>query len=179
MILTNTQPRSSREDAHSQPPDRSRVLERTNVIVLGEDVQTTVIHSKQPEETNTRAPYFVRVPRIVRLLEYGLTRFTLLQKWEGVVIEANEETFTSRLIDCHGELGEQQATFSNSELSPEERNQIEVGASFVWTIGYRHIGATRHRDSMIYFRRLPPWSVDELDVAKWKGEKLGRAISWE
>jgi hypothetical protein len=167
-------------DSQFDSPERPRVVRIvTGVSFLSRDAQLTVLQAKEPGETITREPHVVRIPRLLPSPENEATRFTLLQKWDGVVIEADKESFTSRLIDSHGELPAQQATFSNSELSPEEQNQIAVGASFVWTIGYRHIGTTRHRDSTIYFRRLPPWSADELDVAQSKAEKLGKAIGWK
>jgi hypothetical protein len=181
-VISTTMPVASSPmagDSQLYPPAESRVLMMKEVSLLGDDVQPTVLQSKEPEETMAREPDFLRIPRLVPALESEPIRFTLLQKWEGVVIEVDKESFTSRLIDSHGELPPQQATFCNSELSPEEEDQIAVGASFVWTIGYRHIGATRHRDSTIYFRRLPSWNVDELDVAQRKAESLGRAISWE
>jgi hypothetical protein len=121
----------------------------------------------------------VRVPRVVRSFDATKERFTLLQKWDGVVLEADAETFTARLFDSMGELPPQQATFSRAELSPEEETQIAVGAPFVWTIGYRHIGATRHRDSTFYFRRLPPWSTDEITTAQTRAEHVSTAIGWK
>lgn len=139
----------------------------------------TVLQAKATGETMAAERRIVRIPRVIRSPETGSERFTLLQKWDGVVLEADAETFTARLLDSHGELPPQQATFSRSELSPEEETQIAVGASFVWTIGYRHIGATRHRDSTIYFRRLPPWSEDELKSAQDRAENVSTAIGWK
>lgn len=127
----------------------------------------------------TGALRVVKVPRVIRASEATTERFTLLQKWDGVVLDADAETFTARLLDSHDELPPQQATFSRSELSPEEETQIAVGASFVWTIGYRHIGATRHRDSTIYFRRLPPWGEDEIKSARVRAENVSTAIGWK
>lgn len=120
----------------------------------------------------------VRVPRVVRASEVGTERFTLLQKWEGVVLEADAETFTARLLDSNGELPPHQATFSRNELSSEEAGQIALGAPFVWTIGYRH-RPSRERISYLYFRRLPPWSEDELKSARNRSEKGATAIGWK
>ncbi|MEQ1850482.1 MAG: hypothetical protein ABMA01_02710 [Chthoniobacteraceae bacterium] len=137
------------------------------------------IPTKSAEDTMAGAPLVVKVPRVIRAPEAATERFTLLQKWEGVVLDTDAKTFTARLLDSHDELPPQQATFSRSELSPEEETQIAVGASFVWTIGYRHIGATRHRDSTIYFRRLPPWSEDEIKSARVRAENVSTAIGWK
>ena len=181
MISTTTHVTSTSmaDDSHLCSPNQPRVRTVTDVSLLSRDAQPTVIQSKESGETMLRESRLMRIPRVLPSLEDEAIRFTLLQKWDGVVIEADRESFTTRLIDSHGELPPQQATFSNSELSPEEQDQIAVGAAFVWTIGYRHIGATRHRDSTIYFRRFPSWSVDELDVAQRKAENLDGAIRWE
>jgi hypothetical protein len=138
----------------------------------------TLVQAKAPEGTLTAERPVVKIPRVIRSPESGSERFTLLQKWDGLVLEADAETFTARLLDSSGELPPQQATFSRSELSPEEENQIAVGASFVWTIGYRH-NPSRERVSYLYFRRLPPWSVDELKSARDRSAKVSAAIGWK
>lgn len=145
---------------------------------LSRDGVLTVLQAKSSGETMSAERRVVRIPQVIRSQETGSARFTLLQKWDGVVLDADAEAFTARLLDSHGELQAQQATFSRSEISPEEQTQIAVGASFVWTIGYRHIGTTRHRDSTIYFRRLPPWCDDELKSARDRAEKTSTAIGW-
>ena len=117
-------------------------------------------------------------PRGVHVSEENHTRYKLLQKWEGVVLEMDEDSFTSRLIDSNAELPPHQATFARSELSPDEDSQIAVGAPFVWTIGYRH-KPSRERVSSIYFRRLPAWNEDELTSARQRGEQLSTAIAWK
>jgi len=105
--------------------------------------------------------------------------FGLLEKWDGVVLATDEKTFTARLYRADEPSRTTQAVFFKSELSPEERGQIQDGASFVWTIGYRHIGATRHRDSVIYFRRLVPWETQELKAAELRATNLKSTIGWE
>lgn len=140
--------------------------------------QVITVPARSTGETMTGAPQVVKIPRVIRSAEAATERFTLLQKWDGVVLEADAETFTARLLDSHGEMPPQQATFSRSELSPQEETQTAVGASFVWTIGYRHIGATRRRESTIYFRRLPPWSEDEIKAARSRAENASTSIGW-
>jgi hypothetical protein len=162
-------------------PEQPRRVVRAvaDVSFLSREGVLTGLETKMPYETMAGISRAVRIPRVVRTSEPETDRFTLLQKWEGVVLEADEETFTARLSDSHGELPPQQATFSRSEVSPEEETQIAVGAPLVWTIGYRHIGATRHRDSTIYFRRLPPWSAEEINTARSKAEETSAAIGWK
>ena len=119
-----------------------------------------------------------RFPQVMPKTKMPTEDFALLEKWEGVVIAADAETFTARLYSASNRGQATQAVFSKCELSPLERGQIEEGAAFVWTIGYRLIGTTRHRDSVIYFRRLPRWEQEELIVSKTLGKKLHEAVGW-
>jgi hypothetical protein len=175
---TNISPVIAEGSRASLPPPRV-VRSATDASFLSRKGVLTVPQAKTPDETMIAECSVVPIPRLIRSPEPGSERFTPLQKWDGVVLDADAETFTARLFDSHGEFSTQQATFSRSELSPEEETQIAVGASFVWTIGYRHIGTTRHRDSTIYFRRLPPWSEDELKSARDRAEKVSTAIGWK
>lgn len=120
----------------------------------------------------------VPIPRVIQPSDAGLGRFSLLQKWDGVVLKTDADTFTARLIDSHGILPNGEAVFSREELEPEEAIQIAPGATFVWTIGYRH-KPSRERISYFYFRRLPPWSPQELDQARSKAQELTAAIGWK
>lgn len=164
---------------------RVSLPEFTNVVRSGTDAGfrnrdgvLTLRRAKTPDQTMTGERPVVRIPPVPRPPETGSERFTLLQKWDGVVVDADAETFTARLLDSHGELPPQQAIFSRSELWSGEQNQIAVGAPFVWTIGYRH-NPSRERVSYLYFRRLPPWSEDELNTARSRAEKVSTAIGWK
>lgn len=121
----------------------------------------------------------MRFPRLMPIIEAHREDFVLLEKWDGVVLSEDEKTFTARLYRADEPGRSTQAVFDKSELSSEERGQIQEGASFVWTIGYRHIGATRHRDSVLYFRRFVPWETKELKAAELRGANLKNTIGWE
>ena len=135
---------------------------------------------KVPLETAADSPRpKKRFPHLMPIVEPAREDFGLLEKWDGVVLATEQDTFTARLYRADDPSCTTQAVFFKSELSSEERGQIREGASFVWTIGYRHIGATRHRDSVIYFRRLVPWGSNELKAAEYCGANLKNTIGWE
>jgi hypothetical protein len=165
--------------SHLSSPEPQRVVwfGSSDHLLGGEYALTEQSHAAGVTMFSKRVP--VRMPRVVRSTDDSKERFTLLQKWDGVVLEADEETFTARLFDGLGELPPQQATFSREELSSEEQSQIAEGAPFVWTIGYRHIGTTRRRDSTIYFRRLPSWSADEITAARTRVGTAPSALARE
>jgi hypothetical protein len=139
----------------------------------------TVIEVKAGAKTlpSDKRPMFV--PRVVESAGSDQPGFMLLQKWDGYVIDVDAEAFTGHLIDSRGMLPPHDATFSRAELPKEEQVLIAAGAPFVWTIGYRQIGATRERTSVIYFRRLPNWAGREIISGAERGENLGREVGWE
>ena len=120
-----------------------------------------------------------RVPSLMPKPTLSQDNFVLLEKWDGVVIGTDAETFAARLYRAEDKTHTIQAVFSKNELKSEERGQIEEGAAFVWTLGYRDIGATRHRDSVIYFRRLPAWDNHEIETAGRRGVELTNVIGWK
>jgi hypothetical protein len=96
-----------------------------------------------------------------------------------VVLESDKDTFTAKLMDSTSKLPTHDAVFARAELPRDEQQLIEAGAPFVWTLGYRKIGATRERASVIYFRRLPPWSEREITAGEERGKKLSESIGWK
>lgn len=141
--------------------------------------QVTVMEVKASNITMPTRREPVRVPRPLTFEEWTRLGFILLQKWEGVVLESDNDSFTAKLLDSHDRLPPHDATFSRAELPKNEQKLIEPGAPFVWTLGYRKIGNTRERASVIYFRRLPPWNASEIATAERKAEDLRSSIGWK
>lgn len=178
-VVGNTANVSGDEQLGSAWSERLPVVRRTLGDADSERNQKTT-RFKAGVETAAETPRpKMRFPHLMPIIEAHREDFGLLEKWDGVVLAEDEKTFTARLYRA-GESGRTtQAVFYKDELSPEERGQIQEGASFVWTIGYRHIGATRHRDSVLYFRRLVPWETNELKAAELRGTNLKNTIGWE
>jgi hypothetical protein len=141
--------------------------------------QVTVADVKVSNITMTTRREPLRVPRPLTFEEWSRLGFILLQKWEGVVLELDNDSFTAKLLDSHGRLPPHDASFSRAELPKNEQKLIEPGAPFVWTLGYRKIGNTRERASVVYFRRLPPWSESEIAAGKIRAEDLRGSIGWK
>ena len=141
--------------------------------------EVTVIELKTTQSTTPIRWQPLRVPRLLTFQEWSRLGFILLQKWEGVVLEVDDENFTAKLIDSDERLPNHDATFLRTELPKEEQGLIEPGAPFVWTLGYRKIGGTRERASVLYFRRLPPWDEREIVAAEPRAEELRDCIEWK
>jgi hypothetical protein len=93
--------------------------------------------------------------------------FIPLAKWEGRVLEVTEERFVAVLTDeLHQGRPEEAADIPLEEVSSVDRDLVTVGAFFFWTVGYNvRASGQRSRVSIIRFRRLPRWSVEEIENA--------------
>jgi hypothetical protein len=102
----------------------------------------------------------------------------ILQKWEGVVLERGETKFSSHLLEGDEDFPLKRADIDLEELAVEDRELVEPGALFIWTIGYRVRDGTRSRFSEIYFRRLPRWTKEEIYSAMTRGAALSEEAGW-
>jgi hypothetical protein len=160
--------------------DRPNVLRSSpDLFLLRDDDRVTVVEVKSAGATSVREPPAVPVPRVKPHSEPSRLGFILLQKWDGVVLQADKDTFTAQLFDSQGKLPPHDAVFARSELPPSEERLVQSGAPFVWTLGYRQIGSTRERASVIYFRRLPGWTEEEISKADVAARRLGDSLEWK
>ena len=91
-------------------------------------------------------------------------QFILKQKWVGYVIDVSNDTFLARLITIVGEGSEIEAEIFLEEVDERDHPLIRPGATFYWSIGYNDTSG-RQRVSEIRFRRLSPWTPEELEAA--------------
>jgi hypothetical protein len=96
-------------------------------------------------------------PKITPFKEYSKA----IQKWEGTVISLVDDTFKAVLRPITGDNIEQEAEIYIEDITPNERTLIEPGSIFYWSIGYLESPSGRKRESIIRFRRLPPWTENE------------------
>jgi hypothetical protein len=104
-----------------------------------------------------------------------------LQHWEGRVISIGKKDLVAGLVDLSMQQVEEtvEATLPLSELSEEDRQDLEPGKIFNWVIGFSYSGSTKTRFSRLVFRRLPAWSERELELAKEAANRLSAAIPWQ
>ena len=107
------------------------------------------------------------------------TRFEVLQKWEGIVLDVLRESFTARLIDLTLEGSDEEAEFALDEIDEGDKDLLKPGAVFYWNIGYSDSPSGRARVSIIRFRRLPVWRSEELQRAKRDAERLSGLLEWK
>jgi len=132
-----------------------------------------------PGERSSVSALRARIPQTKLLSTRPDQRYILLKKYEGFVTARHNGSFSARLSENSSDYPVVEADFDLEELSETDRELVVEGAPLVWTIGYRYEGNTRKRESVIYLRRLPPWSAKEIEQGKTAAEELTRAIRWE
>ena len=142
---------------------------------------SSTMGNPSPVEEKTMPAQFqnIRLPRVQRVNVSSRDRYILLKKFEGFVTSRGKTSFVARLFENTSDYPVIEAEFDLEELSATDRELAIEGASLVWTIGYRYEGNTCKRESMIYLRRLPPWSEKEIVKGRKDAEQLMRGIQWE
>jgi len=109
-----------------------------------------------------------------------LENFVALQQWEGYVTDVRDDEFTGLLVDVT--MGntetEEEVDIAYEEISNHDRNLIELGAVFTWSIGYLTQGNTKSRISRVVFTNLPAFTSREIKEASDEAISLGQSIKW-
>jgi hypothetical protein len=120
-------------------------------------------------------PILFRRPKL-----HPLDRFVSLQKWEGVVLAVEHDSFFARLVDLTQGNPQEEGEFSLDDVSNEDRPLLKPGSIFYWNIGY-HDSRTgqRRKVSEIRFRRLPAWTLKEIEDARQGAIRLRDLLGWK
>ena len=151
-------------------------LKASNAAILTMDAQrsgqiplTTSVPSDDVGARRIISPFEFRKPTF----HQSRGKVTTLQRWEGNVVEVNDQSFIARLADRTGARVDEEGEFSLEEVSPADRNLVIPGAVFYWSIGYLdQRSGQRTRESVLRFRRLPAWNRRELDEARQRARKI-------
>jgi hypothetical protein len=128
---------------------------------------------------NVRESLTTQAQRVVRGIRPVLPppirsrgQFTALAQWEGIVLDAFDDYFVARVVPLDGGPKEDME-FPLSEVSTYDRELVQEGALFFWSIGYFDaVSGQRTRSSVIRFRRLPRRSVQQLQAASTRAARL-------
>lgn len=143
---------------------RREMVEQTSVV------QTASLKAQPHQQMSV-----LRLPTRERL-----SRFKSLQKWEGVVTDVLEDSFTARVHDLTRRGLEEEAEFFKDEISQDDLGLIQPGAVFYWNIGYYDSkSGQRTRQSLIRFRRLPGLSKSQLNRARLEAQRFASSIEWK
>lgn len=101
------------------------------------------------------------------------TRFDLRQQWEGAVTAVGVDSFSASLRDLTDPtVSEETAELFLEDVGESDRDLIEPGAVFYWSVGYEDTPRGRERKSIIRFRRLPGWGRQQMNSVKAKSDEL-------
>lgn len=103
----------------------------------------------------------------------------ILERWDGIVQEVGESTFTARLLDQKSGRPRAETEVFIGEVPPYDRPLLKPGAVFYWHIGYRDPEGDHERVSRIRFRRLPPKTRADLKRAELAADKIRSQFGWE
>ena len=122
---------------------------------------------------------FVDFRRALPPMRVSKETFSLVEKFDGVVLSVDDKAFVARLFPSEAETHPAVAEFPRSELSDEDQALLFAGAPFVLTIGFRTSGSSRKRESSFYMRRMPAWSEEELNRATERAKTFSETVGWK
>lgn len=103
--------------------------------------------------------------------------FSALQKWEGYVIERQDDRFLARITDLSDQHEDEEIEVLFTEISEDDRPLVRPGAVFYWHIGYETEKGTVKRSSIFRFRRLPRWTKNDIEKADAFRQKMARFLN--
>lgn len=123
------------------------------------------------EELFSDIPKIAVVPPLLKPLK---GEFTLLQLWEGRIVEVRETEFDAIIKDkTNPDDADELVTIDISEVTPDDLPLVLKGYVFYWSVGLLdYPGRGRSRESKIRFRRLRGWTKNEIEQAKIIGKNL-------
>lgn len=105
--------------------------------------------------------------------------FTVLYKWEGVVLSIEEGCFLARLHDLFCDGPDYECEILLDKVSASDRPLVVEGAVFYYDIGYYKISPHQLVErAQIRFRRFPVWTEEEITCAKKEAKELRESLGW-
>lgn len=106
-------------------------------------------------------------------------RFKIVQQFEGVITSVGEDALWADLEDITDKNRPLEVVeISHEEFSISDRELLEAGSVFYWTIGFETSPAGQvRRVSEMRVKRNPAWSARDLEKARAKGDELFNRFS--
>ncbi len=139
-------------------------------------------HENKKKHTYTsskKVSDYINIPSYQEPQKKPLHYFQVLQEWEGYISELSETSFTAMLLDitANDNMPNEEADFDLNDVNDEDQFHIKEGAVFRWVVGYyRSKSGSKRRASEIVFRRMSPWSKQEIEKANKETEKFKKII---
>ncbi|WP_340105397.1 hypothetical protein [Rhodohalobacter sp. 8-1] len=98
----------------------------------------------------------------------NLSVFESIQKWKGHVTKVKDESFEARLIDLTNGGADEFAEFSIFDISENERESLEIGKIFYWSIGRKEYLGQIEKSSRIRFQKVIKWDLSLVNKVNSK-----------
>jgi hypothetical protein len=148
---------------------------------INEGLSETAADSQKLPQKPDYLDYLVPPP-IVKIDRIGsVSILRPRQQWEGTVVECQGGSFVARVNDrTNPSNSDELVTFEIEEVSPEDRQLVQPGATFYWTIGVEQSPARSIRNvEIVNFRRLPHWSASSVREAEQEARSIAQVLFLE
>lgn len=105
--------------------------------------------------------------------------FTGAQRWIGHVTLITKQTFKAQLNDLNDPSTYEIGEFELSEVPPEDKELLSIGAAFYWSVGQANMNGQVEKKSLIRFQRMQPWSNIDYDNALNNADILFNELNWK
>lgn len=105
--------------------------------------------------------------------------FLKSQKWIGHVVEIKQDCFIAKLTDVDNETTYEIGEFDYDEISPEDKEFLEIGGTFYWTLGSANTNGQIEKKSIIRFQRVNKWKIEDYDHVIDRANELMDNLKWE
>lgn len=102
-----------------------------------------------------------------------------LQSWKGIIVELFDEHFICELEDLTNGGTKEIAQIELSNVSPDDKELVEIGASFYWNIGIKMNNGQLTKESIIRFQRIISWDSEDFDEAADRAAELFQNLKIE
>jgi len=102
-----------------------------------------------------------------------------LQSWIGHVTEIRSNSFDAELNDLTSGGTKEMVEIQISDISPQDRKLVSVGAIFYWNIGSKMRKGQITNESIIRFQRVVLWNEEDFNKASDRANDLYENLKFE
>lgn len=148
----------------------------TEIVLLNSSKRKSINDVPNEFHWHVKKPIY---PQMNQPNGFKVEQFQTLQKWEGYIVAIDGENIIVRLKDITNGGIDEEAEFTFSDVSEDDKPLIEEGAVFYWNLGYQITKGTRKKASIIRFRRLPAISKLRHQHIFSQAQQAFNRINWE
>lgn len=134
---------------------RANKLAEASLFQIGKNLSLTNIEAAKPEIEVERTAKSIPAPE-------SEAHAAVIHVWEGVVLSVDDGAMVVKLEDRSGNLPPHQAEISLEWVVDQDKDLVQPGAVFYWSIFKETRRGSIRNAEEIRFRRLPSWSKAQI-----------------